>query len=608
MTIQDQRVDGELLRLALRAGIARVLAQTDLLNRINVFPVPDGDTGTNLSLTLGAVDHALLATSAGGAGGVFAAAADAALDAARGNSGAIVAELLQGLADALSERSQADLAALAAAFANADRYARGALDAPQEGTILSVISAVAGRLAQVARERPGDLAGALEAAVTAGRDAVAATRDTLPALRNAGVEDAGARGFLLFLEGFVDAILGRATTGDQAPRETAGPTDAPARAFSEGAGRTIEFRFCTECIVTAPAIDRRRLHDQLGALGTSLVLAGHRSKVRIHIHANDPGAVFAVAARFGVVAGEKADDMRRQASARAHSDRAIAVVTDSGADLPEEVCEELGIHMIPLRVHFADRTFLDKVTMTSEEFLREVGSSRVHPRTSQPAPADLRRVYEYLASHHEHVVAISLDRQVSGTWQASQTAARRSSTPERITVIDSRNASIGQGLVAMHAAECARAGLPLGELLASVRRAVAATRSFAVVADLAWAVRGGRLPGALRWLTRTIPVRPVLHMGRGAVGVSGLFLRGRDPVAALLARSTAALTPRQKYRFAVAHAGLPEAATRLASALRERVPDNAGVLVSELGAAASVHSGPDTLAVAVQAVRPPENA
>ncbi|GMW08079.1 MAG: hypothetical protein AMXMBFR8_28750 [Nevskiales bacterium] len=598
-------MDGELLRRALRAGIAQMLGQTDLLNRINVFPVPDGDTGTNMALTLGAVDQALVAAPAEGAGELLATAADAAIDAARGNSGAILAEFLQGLADAVGERRELDLAALADAFTNADRYARGALDAPQEGTIISVISAVAGRLSQASREQPGDLPTALELTLTAAGEAVAATRNTLPALRRAGVEDAGARGFLSFLEGFVAGALGRAVPEAQLPSPAMAARDEPGHIVVEATGQSIEFRFCTECIVAGPTIDRRRLHDELGTLGTSLVLAGNRRKVRIHIHTNDPGAVFAAAGRFGTVAGEKADDMRRQAQTRSHAGQAITVVTDSGADLPEELCEELGIHMIPLRIHFADRTFLDKVSLTSGDFLRELDSSPVQPRTSQPAPGDLRRVYEYLVSHHEHVVAISLDRQVSGTWQASQTAARRSSAPHRITVIDSRNASIGQGLVALHAAECARSGMPVAELLDSVRGAAAATRSFAVVADLAWAARGGRLPESLRWLTRALPVRPVLHMGQGAVGVSGVFLRGRDPVAALLARLTATLAAGERYRFAVAHAGLPDAAARLAAALHERVPGNAGVFVSELGAAASVHSGPETLVVALQPGKPP---
>jgi DegV family protein with EDD domain len=407
----------------------------------------------------------------------------------------------------------------------------------------------------------------------------------------------------LFFEGFVEGALGRATAAADSLRSTPAPAPADTTGGLVATGEIVAFRFCTECTLLAPSIDRRRLHDELSRLGTSLVLAGRRNKMRIHIHTNEPSGVFAAARRHGTVADEKADDMLRQS--QTHTMRTVAVVTDSGADLPEEVCEQLGIHVVPLRIHFADRTFLDKITLTNEGFMREVAASDDHPRTSQPAPGDLRRVYEYLASHHPHVVAISLDAQVSGTWQAARTAARRSSAPERITVIDSRNASIGQGLIAAYAAECARAGLPLAELLEAVRRAVGATRSFAVVDDLSWAVRGGRLPAALGALTRILPIRPVLGMGNGAVRISGVMRRGADPVAMLLRQLTRQLAPGERYRFAVAHFDMAEAAARLGSALRERLADHAGVFVSELGAAASVHSGPRTIAAAVQAYRAP---
>jgi DegV family protein with EDD domain len=591
------RIDGQHLRVALRAGIARVLAATGLLNRINVYPVPDGDTGTNLSMTLGAVDDALARLGTRSAGEVLAAAADAAVDGARGNSGAIMAEFLQGLADAVSDRRRLNAAELALAFASADRYARGALDAPQEGTILTAIRAVAGSLAHETRSHTADLRAVLPAAVEVARQAVAQTREMLPAMRKAGVEDAGAKGFLLLMEGVVDAALGVPEAATGTPAVTVAQDAIPG---TDGHASEIAFRFCTECIVTGAGIDRRKLRDELAALGNSLVLAGSRGKVKIHIHADSPNAVFELVARYGTVGAQKADDMTRQARSRAQHDRKIVVVTDTGADLPEELFEELGIHTVPLRIHFADRTFLDKTSMTSAEFLSEIASSEHHPKTSQPAPGDLRRVYDFLASHYEQVVAISLLGRVSGTLQASRMAARRSTHPERITVIDSKNVTVGQGLIAMYAAECALAGMPLQALLAAVERAVAGTRIYGVVSDLSYATRGGRLPAAIRWLATALPINPVLHIGGGKLGLAGVFRRGGSPVTALLRHVTRNIARDRRYRFAVAHAGLPGEAAALKQALLEAVREAVSVHVCEIGAAASAHGGPGTLAVAVQ--------
>ncbi len=277
------------------------------------------------------------------------------------------------------------------------------------------------------------------------------------------------------------------------------------------------------------------------------------------------------------------------------------VVTDSGADLPDELIDELGIHTVPLRLHFADRTFLDKVSMGSTEFLKEVAASAVHPNTSQPAPGDLRRVYDFLVSHYEHVIAISLLGRVSGTLQASRMAARRSTHPERVTVIDSLSVSAGQGLVVMHAAECARAGMPAADIMRSVEAAARRTTAWGMVADLRWVSRGGRLPGVIRWLADTLPSAPVLRIAGGGLGLAGIARRGADPVRTLAGYAVRFTEPGQRYRFIIAQAGMADAAVALRAAILERVPA-ADAWVTELGAAASVHGGPGTLVVAVQAV------
>jgi DegV family protein with EDD domain len=554
-------------------------------------------------MTLSAVDHVLARSGSRSAGEVLAAAADAAVDGARGNSGAIMAEFLQGLADSVSERRRLNAMELAHAFASGDRYARGALDQPQEGTILTAISAVAGSLAREVRAHGRDFRSILPAAVEVARRAVAETRETLPAMRKAGVEDAGAKGFLLLMEGVVDAALGRPEAATAASEVTvaAAEGELPDVAADHPVG---DFRYCTECIVNGTGIDRRKLRDELAQIGGSLVVAGNRDKVKIHIHVNEPRDVFALAARYGAVSGEKADDMTRQSRSRADA-QSIVVVTDTGADLPDDVIEALGIHTVPLRIHFADRTFLDKTTMSPAEFLREISLNGHHPRTSQPSPGDLRRAYDFLESHYEHVIAISLLGRVSGTLQASRMAARRSMAPERITVIDSQNVTVGQGLIAMHAAECARAGLAPEALVKSVEDAIARTHSFGIVSDLTYATRGGRLPSAIRWLADVLPVTPVLHIGGGQLGLAGVARRGGDPVGPLLRHATKRVESGRRYRFAVAHAGLPEEAEALRTGLLAKVPDADGVWVCEIGAAASAHGGPGTLAVAVQEHLPP---
>ncbi len=156
---------------------------------------------------------------------------------------------------------------------------------------------------------------------------------------------------------------------------------------------------------------------------------------------------------------------RQQGGAHHGRSRRVAVVTDSAADLPEEVMDRLDIHMIPVRVHFGEHSYLDKISMSPEQFYRELATNPEHPKTSQPPPGDFRRAFEFLASHYESVVYVGLTSQASGTLQSGQSAAQRTTAAGRITVVDSQNASLGQGLIAMRAAELAAAGLGAEEIV-----------------------------------------------------------------------------------------------------------------------------------------------
>ncbi|MCP5118325.1 MAG: DegV family EDD domain-containing protein, partial [bacterium] len=164
---------------------------------------------------------------------------------------------------------------------------------------------------------------------------------------------------------------------------------------------------------------------RLAVLGDSLVLAGTKSKAKIHIHVNAPESVFDLAREYGELSGLKADDMHRQQHSTHADDVRFAVITDSAADIPDEDLERLDIHMVPCRVQFGERGYLDKVSITPQEFFEELERNPLPPTTSQPSPGDFRRHYQFLASHFPHVISVNLTPTVSGTLQAARSAASR---------------------------------------------------------------------------------------------------------------------------------------------------------------------------------------
>ena len=598
-----ERLDGLRLNHALKAGIARLLSRQEHLNKINVFPVPDGDTGTNLALTMRAVLGTLQRSPDDHAGKTLTRIADAALDGARGNSGAILAQFFLGLGDRLGHLGQVGPDEFADGVRGGADYARESLSEPREGTILTVVSDFAHEVHAVQREGVRDFTALLRRGVVAARASLARTTFQLEALRKANVVDAGAQGFVELIEGMTDYIA----SGSQDDPAVLVPAldESELAEVTAGEAEDLAHRYCTECVVVGERVDRRHLREQLSTLGSSLVVAGLHDKVRVHIHVNDPAEVFRVAARFGAVSGEKADDMQRQQHSAHASGRRVAVVTDSAADIPFDELDRLDIHVVPIRVHFGDRSYLDKVGMSAEEFFAEIARNPLHPKTSQPPPGDFRRQFEFLGSHFDSVVSVNLSRQVSGTCASAEAAAARVTTHGKVAVIDSMNASLGQGLVAMYAAECAQAGYDAARVIEATRAIIPRTHTFGLIGSLEYSVRGGRVPRWVKNVADSLQLMPVLHNDRKGRVTAGGVLFGRERLkekfARFVRRRMRADVP---YRLLVAHANCAADGQWL---LDQLTTEN--VVYRRLlpcGTAFGVHGGPGLLVVALQEYEQPQ--
>ena len=603
-TSRIRYLDGPRLNRALRAGIDRILAERSHLDKINVFPVPDGDTGTNLASTFGAIAQTLLARRTVHAGQLLIEVADAALDGAHGNSGVIMAQFLQGLADGLGELPRIRSADLVEAIRSSDEYARTALSEPKEGTILTVISDFGRELRKQHADGLTDIGALMDAGLIVAQKSLEATRTGLEAMRSANVVDAGASGFVLLLEGMTDFLhsgslreIPQPVVEDLEPTETITVADAV---------NDIEYRYCTECMLTGESISRRKLREELLPLGNSMVVAGTRRKIKIHIHTDNPDHVFEIARRYGSVTSQKADDMQMQTRSMRADTARVAIVTDSAADIPDDEFESLGIHLVPLRIHFANRSYLDKVSLSSEEFFDELRNNPHHPTTSQPAPGDFRRLYQFLSSHYKEIVSISVTSQASGTWQAAVAAARRVEGPARITVVDSRSVSLGQGLITMYAAECARAGYSGEEVLTASEKIMTKTQTFALIPDLSYAVRGGRISKTKKFIADILGIHPILALTKeGQLKTGSAVWRRGNPVRRFAKYISRRLDPSKTYRIAVGHADCADLAEQLRDALVINVGSLDATYLTELGSVLGAHGGPGTLIAAFQEYTPP---
>lgn len=576
---------------AVHAGTLVVLREQTTLDDINVFPVADADTGANLAATLSAASSRLGDHPPDGVGEAVRVAADAALDGARGNSGAIMAQFLHGLAEGIGNRFQVTTHEFAAAARRATESAYQALQEPTEGTILSVLRAWATDLSDHA-PRIDDFRELLDRALTTARTALANTPRQLEVLARNHVVDAGGQGFVYFLEGLSASVAGKASVGWHQIQTLA------RRSHSRAAKADVDMslRYCTEALVTGENLDRKSVKNAVLPLGQSVVVAGGSTRLRVHIHTNTPDLFYAVLEEFGTVTERKADDMiAQQLAARTAT---IALVSDSTCDLPEGVDHFLSLHKVPLTVTLGEEVFVDGVDITAEALASRLGQTKLMPKSSQPPVGDFVARYRELLETHEHIVSIHISSLLSGTYQAASMAAGQVA-PDRITVVDSRHTSVGLGMIVEAAGEAiARGGTP-AEVVAAAEEAKAQLRMYGTIQTFDYAVRGGRVDRRVAAVAGLVELKPIIVFnGDGKANVDGGQLGFRRALKAIVKRAKE-FAGNNRVKLAIVHAAAPQAGQELANYTHKAFGEGE-VPVVPAGVVLTTHVGPGCVTLAVR--------
>jgi uncharacterized protein len=589
-------LDGARLRRALLAACDHARLSKAELNRINVFPVPDGDTGTNLALTVTSVADELRRNQDRDVGSVARAAAAAGILGARGNCGMILSHWLIGLSDGLRERSRVNVEDVKRALRNAADHIYGALEQPVEGTMLTVMRETA---EEAEACTSGDLAELHRRVLARARDALARTPELLPVLKRAGVVDAGAKGFVQWLEGIGALIDGDPIAPAEAPLEFGEAEPVASAEFPSGDSG---YRFCTEALVRgeelpAEAVVRSVLRD----LGDSLIVIRSGELLKVHVHTDDPDGVIGYLRGVGRVESHKAEDMRVQhataaRSARGMARRPVSIVTDSACDLPEAVIRAHGIHVVPLSLIYDDRVLRDGIDIDADTFIERLRQGE-HPSTSQPPPAAFLEAYDRASKDAEEVVVVLIASALSGTFASAQTAAKQGNASP-VHVVDSRAASLCQGLLVMKAAELAERGMPPAEIAAELQRVRDRSGIFFTLDTLDRLVASGRVSRGRSWVAGVLGIKPILGLdARGAIQPEAK-VRGSE---ALLPRVLELVAERvgdaRAFRFGVVHVDAEAVAEHVRWALIERFGDR-DVLVSPATPVLATHIGRGAWAVA----------
>ena len=306
----NEQITGALFKRMVLHGAAVITAQKQAINDLNVFPVPDGDTGTNMSMTIGTAVTELRKSEPATVEQAASVTASALLRGARGNSGVILSLLFRGLSKALKGRETADAAAFAAAMQEGVSAAYKAVMKPAEGTVLTVSRLAAKQAVDTAAAGETDLERVLEDAIRVGYAALAQTTEMNPVLKKAGVVDAGGKGYLLILDGMLAELR-----GEPMPETEAGESREEKADFATMAAEDITFAFDTVFIVRKAMADisLEPLRTYLNSIGDSLVIGEDDEAFKVHVHTNIPGNALNEAQKYGTLELAKIENMRIQA-------------------------------------------------------------------------------------------------------------------------------------------------------------------------------------------------------------------------------------------------------------------------------------------------------
>jgi len=592
--VKIRELDGSQLYYSIIAGAHRIFEHQKLLNKINVFPVADADTGTNLASTMRSIIDAKIPIE--NLKQTATSIADAALTGARGNSGIIFAQFLYGFSNEIKADSKLDIREYAESMKKAVTYAYDAIANPVEGTILTVIKDWADYLYSL-KDMSDDFIKLLIEAYQKAVESLAETTGKLEVLARAQVVDAGAKGFVYFLEGIKDFFInGEEVISQLIEEEEEGMTVEMAELHEE-----ITFRFCTEALISGTNLEKKKIQELFETSGDSLVIAGSPRKMRIHIHTDHPAEVFSKLSRFGNITYQKVDDMVMQNEIMHQRKSDIAIVTDSTCDLPKEILEHHQIHMLPLSIHFGDSFYLDRVTMNPPQFYQMAEQTEVRPTTSQPTIKEFQNKYEYLSSHYQSILGVFISDKLSGTYQNSLHSAHgiseRTGKPSHI--YNSRNLSGALGLVVLRVARAIEKEMSLDEILPMIDTWIGKSYIRATVPTLKYIIQSGRVSPFKSFIARVLDLKPVITVDAG--GETELFGKSLTTAGSqrkLLANIRKMLRRDEVWEYTITHAENQEVAEFYAGEI-EKLTGKKPLFMGHISPVLVANTGPGIVAVSL---------
>jgi len=586
--LSDTSIDGRRFKDLFIAGSARIDEAKEYLNSINVFPVPDADTGANMASTMNTAVEALHGIEDHSLGNVLETIEKKLKMEAKGNSGIILSEFFHGMFLKIKKDKTINTDNFIEAMAGGKEAAYSALAEPKEGTMLTLMSHAVESL-KMAEVEIKDMKKALQHMVERQRESLAGTPELMPMLKENNVVDSGAHGFLLFWEGAL------AYMNDEIDHVILKPI---LKVFKTDKTDQIKYRYCTEALARKGEFEKGELQRRLSELGDSLIITGDSELLKIHIHTNEPETVFEHMKSVGDVIKTKVDDMMSQHLEKVASQgkQAVRIIVDSCSDLDLAMRERWDIEMIPLQVIFGAEAFRDRIDLTADEFYDKLKTGGVMAKTSLPMGSDFVLGFEHVAPHCDKALAIFLSSKLSGTYQAGKKWGSDFDA-EKVIAYDSLTVSVGTGIMVLEAAAMASKGETLERIISRLDEIRDKVSVFFTVDTLEYLARNGRIGKAQKVIGQMIGVKPILECKDGEVRSRSKALgrkRVIDKLIAILEEKAGADDFEGVY--GVVYSDNLKQRDELIDRMRDRLTIKS-LIIGQVSPVIGAHGGPGTLGV-----------
>ena len=550
---------GKELYWSVISGSKKIIEHQEEINKINVFPVPDGDTGSNLAATVTSIINN--SKESDSINIVASSIGDAALDGARGNSGVILAQFLYGIGVGTKGSTKISPQEFAEIVKKASDYVYKAIPSPQEGTIITVIR----KWAEYIHANKNDFTDfdtLFTKAEIVALEALAHTTEQLEVLRIAKVVDAGGKGFVFFIEGMKDTLLTRSFSHKDHDMEHLLMYDydfpmAEAESLTE---ESLHNRYCTETCLIGENMSRDAVLEVLEEDSDSIVIAGYDKKLRLHFHTNNPTKMFDKLRKFGNFSFQKVEDMRLQYNVTHHRKNSIAFVIDSCITLSPEFMDENQINLMPLNIHIDKVNYLDIRTINIDLFKKYFTDKKTVISTSQPSPKSFADLFGYLSRYYESIIVLTMTNGVSGIYESALQGKDLilSKKDIKIDVINSTDIAGGGGMIAHLTVKDIRDGLSHEDVVKNIQHNITHTTNYINFKSIDHVIKSGRLGMFKGGIIKALQLCPILTMIDGKPVVIDKAFGFKNAIKKNIAIITEKSANRSIKGYFFSHAGLSD--------------------------------------------------